>query len=37
METILADKEKILITKGVSNSVLPLLPLQNAFKEQNNK
>jgi membrane protease subunit HflK len=33
METILADKEKILITKGVSNSVLPLLPLQNAFKE----
>ena len=37
MESILANKEKILMTKGTSNSVLPLLPMQNAFKEQNNK
>lgn len=35
MESILGEKEKILMTKGMSP--LPLMPIQNSFKEQNNK
>lgn len=35
MESVLSNKDKILMTKDLGT--LPLLPLQNAFKEQNKK